>query len=133
MAGKGHIEIMTFGYGFGGPGKGFAHVADVRNVPATKDCVPGKTGLMKQVHDEIMNEPAAKAWLSKMEKWDLKDGDKVAIGCARGHHRSVAIAHDYAAWLRSQGWEVTVKNRDINHNYTWIQAVENNRFPIKNI
>lgn len=121
----GHITIMTFGYGFGGPGDGFAHVADVRNVPSFKTNTPDRTGLEKEVRDEIMATRQAKAWLSKMKNWSIEDGDKVAIGCARGHHRSVSIAHDYAAWLRSEGWTVTIQNRDIKRSYSWEQAIVN--------
>lgn len=113
----GHITIITFGYKFGKPEGEFAHVADVRNIPATAGGTKDQTGLMKEIHDKVMATSAAKAWLNKMKKWSLKDGDRVAIGCARGHHRSVAVAKDYASWLRSQGWDVTVQNRDINKDY----------------
>lgn len=37
----------------------------------------------------------------------------VAIGCTGGHHRSVAIAEDLAAWLREREVPVSVTHRDI--------------------
>ena len=113
----GHITIMTFGYSYGGPGSGFKHVANVQNVRAARSGTPENDGRSGKVHDEVMANSAAKAWLEKMKKWSLEDGDKVAIGCSRGHHRSVAIAVEYASWLRSQGYSVTLQNRDISKAY----------------
>ena len=113
----GHITIMTFGYKFGPPGPGFKHIADVRNIPAVF-AEPDQKGTDPKVKAAVMAKPAAKAWLAKMEKWSLSDGDKVAIGCARGHHRSVAVASEYASYLRGQGYSVTLNNRDISKKYS---------------
>jgi UPF0042 nucleotide-binding protein len=36
----------------------------------------------------------------------------IAVGCTGGRHRSVYVAERLAAWIRSQGQEVTVRHRD---------------------
>jgi len=51
-------------------------------------------------------------WMPK-----LKSGDKIAIGCARGHHRSVTIAYVFAQDLRAKGTAWVLVHRDINK--TW--------------
>lgn len=117
------VTIMTFGYSYGGPGEGFAHVADVRNVAAARGATPDNNGNDPEIKQSIMANSKAKAWLEKMKKWSLKDGDKVAIGCSRGHHRSVAIANAYASWLRSQGWTVKMQNRDMTKQYSKVDIV----------
>lgn len=119
------ITITTFGFGFGAIGDGYAHIADVRNVPSFRNNTPDATGNDKEVHDQIMGTKQAQAWLKKMENWSIKDGDKVAIGCSRGHHRSVSIARDYASYLRQNGWDVTLTHRDIAKKYSWVESVVN--------
>jgi RNase adapter protein RapZ len=37
----------------------------------------------------------------------------LAIGCTGGRHRSVMVAEDLAAFLRSRGYEPLVQHRDI--------------------
>lgn len=109
------VTIQTFGYDYGALEGDYKFKADVRNVPGN-GIDRKKTGMDKENAATIMARPQAKAWLKKMENtWTpkLEDGDKVAIGCAWGHHRSVAIAQAYAAFLRSKGWKVTIKNRDM--------------------
>ena len=63
---------------------------------------------------------AARTWLSVLRtRWmpALKDGDKVAIGCSRGHHRSVTLAVIFAEDLMAKGYTVNVVHRDIQR--TW--------------
>lgn len=113
------ITIETFGYSFAGPPSGCKFVADVRNINAGT-FTQSENGLMASVRKRVMATAAAKAWHNVMlKKWlpKLKAGDKVAIGCARGHHRSVSLAVVFAADLRAHGLTVKLVNRDI-HN-TW--------------
>lgn len=113
------VTIMTFGYKFGPPGEGFAYVADVRNIPMMGSTAgPNNNGNDPKLHAEIMGKTAAKNWLAKMEKWSVSNGDKIAIGCSRGHHRSVALASEYAKFLRSKGFTVSIQNRDIGKKYS---------------
>lgn len=116
---RGTITIETFGYSFAGPPKGCKYVADVRNIQAG-NFSQNETGLMASVRKRVMAAPAAKVWLQTMETtWTptLKKGDKVAIGCARGHHRSVTLAVLYGKYLKAHGWKVKFIHRDIKK--TW--------------
>ena len=36
-----------------------------------------------------------------------------AIGCTGGHHRSVAVTHSLAEYIRSLGYQVTENHRDM--------------------
>jgi hypothetical protein len=117
--GKGTITIETFGYSFGGPPEGSRFVADVRNIEAGPFS-PYETGLMEYVRARVMTSPAAEEWLSVFTtKWAplLEDGDKVAIGCSAGHHRSVTLAVLFAEDLRAQGYTVNLVHRDILRTY----------------
>ncbi len=112
---RGTITIETFGYSFGPAPGGCAFVADVRNIDAGK-FVQTETGLMPSVRERVMATGAAQKWLAVFRtQWApaLKDGDKVAIGCARGHHRSVTLGVLFAEDLRAQGYTVNVVHRDI--------------------
>ena len=116
---RGTITIETFGFSFADAPGGSERVADVRNVPAdgfTQD----ETGLMLSVRERVMATSEAQTWRSYMrEKWmpTLDDGDKVAIGCSRGHHRSVTLAVLFAEDLRAAGYTVKLVHRDIQK--TW--------------
>ena len=117
--GHGTITVETFGYDFGPAPAGSKFVADVRNIDAG-DFAQSENGLMASVRARVMATSAAQMWLSVMEtQWEpaLKNGDKIAIGCARGHHRSVTLGFLLAAHLRAQGYTVNFVNRDIAR--TW--------------
>ena len=112
---RGTITIETFGYGFGEPADGFKYVADVRNIDVS-GFTQAETGLMPSVRDRVMAVSTAQEWLGILRTgWipSLKDGDKVAIGCARGHHRSVTLAVILAEDLRARGYTVNLVHRDI--------------------
>ena len=38
----------------------------------------------------------------------------IAVGCTGGHHRSVAVAHELAAYISEAGYQVTENHRDIS-------------------
>ena len=42
-----------------------------------------------------------------------KTGLTIAVGCTGGHHRSVAVAHAVAEFVRCRGYAVTENHRDI--------------------
>ena len=113
------VTIESFGYDFGGPPAGSRLVADVRNIDAG-NFTQQETGLMPSVRARVMATSAARTWLAKMDtSWApaLKNHDLIAIGCARGHHRSVTLAVIFASQLRARGFTVDVINRDIHK--TW--------------
>jgi len=112
---RGTITIETFGYLFDGPPEGCRFVADVRNINVD-GFTQADTGLMQWVRDRVMATSEAQAWLAIMRtRWmpSLRDGDTVAIGCARGHHRSVTLGVIFAEDLRAQGYTVNLVHRDI--------------------
>jgi hypothetical protein len=112
---NGTVTIETFGYDFGGPPASARFVADVRNIQAGSFS-QSETGLMASVRARVMATSAAQHWLSVMEtRWapNLKNGDLVAIGCARGHHRSVSLAVVFGQYLQSKGYSVKFIHRDI--------------------
>jgi hypothetical protein len=112
---KGTITIVTFGYDFGPAPSGSRFVANVRNIDA--GTFPQTvTGLMPDVANQILATAAAQEWLAVFRgQWEpaLKSGDQVAIGCARGHHRSVALGVVLANDLSAQGYTVNLVHRDI--------------------
>jgi hypothetical protein len=111
----GTITIETFGYSFGGAPEGCAFVADVRNISAGP-FLPSETGLMPGVRERVMATSAAQEWLRVFTtEWApaLKDGDRVAIGCSMGHHRSVTLALLFAEDLKARGYAVNLEHRDI--------------------
>jgi len=114
---RGTITIETFGYSFGGAPGGSKFVADVRNIPVDGfNFQQSENGLMPSVRDRVMSVPEAQTWLAVMrDRWKpaLSDGDKVSIGCSRGHHRSVALGVLFADDLRAAGYTVNLVHRDI--------------------
>jgi len=115
----GTVTIVTFGYSFGDPPSGSKFVADVQNIESP-NFSQFETGLSPSVRDRVMAVPAAQAWLQTMRtSWipSLKDGDQVAVGCKRGHHRSVTLAVLLAEDLRARGYTVNLVHRDILKSY----------------
>ena len=116
---KGTITIETFGYDFGDPPNGATYVADVRNIEAG-DFLQSENGLMPSVIERVMATPAAQMWLITYQtEWlpNLKSGDLIAIGCSRGHHRSVALGVIICQDLQQRGYTVNLVNRDISKTY----------------
>lgn len=37
----------------------------------------------------------------------------IGVGCTGGHHRSVAVTHALAEFIRQQGYQVTENHRDM--------------------
>lgn len=110
------LTIITFGYKVGPPPEDCAWIADVRNIPdSVFDGLKDKTGLDKAVSDKILATSQAQAWLDKFTAKlpELRDGDRIAVGCSIGVHRSVAVAQAMAKIARDAGWNVTVENRDL--------------------
>lgn len=87
-----------------------------------RSCAPAP-GLDDGVRDYVFSGGAAGEFLEKLQ--DLvgfllpkyveegKTALVVAVGCTGGHHRSVAIAHALAAYIRGRGYPVTESHRDL--------------------
>ena len=118
------VSVTSFGFKHGLPREADL-VFDVRFLPNpyyVQELRP-RTGLDDGVRDYVFSGGAAGEFLEKLQ--DLvgfllpKYGEEgktalvVAVGCTGGHHRSVAIAHALAAYIRGRGYPVTESHRDL--------------------
>ena len=118
------VSVTSFGFKHGLPREADL-VFDVRFLPNpyyVQELRP-RTGLDDGVRDYVFSGGAAGEFLEKLQ--DLvgfllpKSGEEgktalvVAVGCTGGHHRSVAIAHALAAYIRGRGYPVTESHRDL--------------------
>ena len=118
------VSVTSFGFKHGLPREAYL-VFDVRFLPNpyyVQELRP-RTGLDDGVRDYVFSGGAAGEFLEKLQ--DLvgfllpkyveegKTALVVAVGCTGGHHRSVAIAHALAAYIRGRGYPVTESHRDL--------------------
>ena len=118
------VSVTSFGFKHGLPREADL-VFDVRFLPNpyyVQELRP-RTGLDDGVRDYVFSGGAAGEFLEKLQ--DLvgfllpkyveegKTALEVAVGCTGGHHRSVAIAHALAAYIRGRGYPVTESHRDL--------------------
>ena len=118
------VSVTSFGFKHGLPREADL-VFDVRFLPNpyyVQELRP-RTGLDDGVRDYVFSVGAAGEFLEKLQ--DLvgfllpkyveegKTALVVAVGCTGGHHRSVAIAHALAAYIRGRGYPVTESHRDL--------------------
>ena len=118
------VSVTSFGFKHGLPREADL-VFDVRFLPNpyyVQELRP-RTGLDDGVRDYVFSGGAAGEFLEKLQ--DLvgfllpkyveegKTALGVAVGCTGGHHRSVAIAHALAAYIRGRGYPVTESHRDL--------------------
>lgn len=119
-----HIEMNSFGYKRGLPMQADL-VFDVRFLP-NPFYIPGlgrHTGLDADVRDFVLNHPVTQEFMTKMQSLltfliphyqeEGKHRLSIAIGCTGGAHRSVAICEALAAFLREQGYAISVTHRDL--------------------
>jgi UPF0042 nucleotide-binding protein len=119
-----HATVMSFGYKYGLPVDADI-VVDCRLLP-NPHWVPELrplTGLDRRVRDYVFAQDGARefvdAYADLMHRYEegyAREGKHyatLAVGCTGGKHRSVAIAEDLAARLRSDGVQVSVIHRDL--------------------
>ena len=118
------ITLVTFGYKYGMP-YDLDLMFDLRFLP-NPHFVPelrDHTGEDQQVREFVTSRPDAVEFLSRLEEFlayllpryrsEGKSYLTVGFGCTGGRHRSVAVALMIAERLRTRGYEVNVKHRDI--------------------
>lgn len=118
------ITIVTFGYKFGVPFD-LDLMFDLRFLP-NPHFIPElrpHTGEDARVRAYVMAKPDSGEFLSRLlgflayllprYKSEGKSYLTIGFGCTGGRHRSVALSLLVAEQLRQQGYEVTVKHRDI--------------------
>jgi len=117
------ISCISFGFRNGLPPEADL-VFDVRCLP-NPFYVPelrSHTGDESCVRDYVMQFPQTRELLDRMEQLVafqiplfIREGKSqlvIAVGCTGGRHRSVASAEHMAAFLREQGYRVSVLHRD---------------------
>ena len=118
------VTVMSFGYKFGTPLDADL-VFDVRflqNPHYDLELRPF-TGMDPAVQKFVITHPVTQEFLTRFldlaeflvphYRQEGKTHLAIAIGCTGGRHRSVAIAHYLAEYLREQGFPVVELHRDI--------------------
>ena len=117
------VNVVSFGFKNGSP-RDADIVLDVRFLPNphwVEELRP-YTGLDEPVRTYVMERPETAEFVEKlsglldvMVPAFVKEGKHyltVAVGCTGGKHRSVVLAEEIAAHIRSHGVEVQVDHRD---------------------
>ena len=119
------VSVTSFGYKYGLPMEADL-VIDVRFMPNPYyiDALRPKTGLQSEVYDYVFNFQQTRDYVKRLEEllaFSLplyaEEGKTVlviAVGCTGGHHRSVAVTHALAEFIRREGYQVTENHRDIS-------------------
>lgn len=115
------IPLVSFGYLHSDPPAADITV-DVRRTLSDPGALSHRlrqsTGLDLAVHAVVMQTPGAKRlveWLlSLLLSDDVTPALTVAIGCAGGRHRSVALVEEVARLLRQRGRSAMVQHRDVH-------------------
>ena len=81
------------------------------------------TGLDTGVRDYVFAVPAAEeflrrlgdliGWLLPRYEEEGKTALVIAVGCTGGHHRSVAVTHALAEYIRELGYSTSEHHRDL--------------------
>ena len=120
-----NVNVQSFGFKHGIPMEADL-VFDVRFMPNPYyvEKLKPKNGLDKEVRDFVLGFQQTCEFLEQLEKMlsfllplYAEEGKSVlviAVGCTGGHHRSVAIAHEVAAFIAREGYQVTENHRDIS-------------------
>lgn len=119
------VSVTSFGFKYGLPLEADL-VLDVRFMPNPFyiEELRHHTGLDKPVSDYVFGFQQTRDFLQKVEdllRFTLplyaeegKTGLVIAVGCTGGHHRSVAIAHALAEFVRGQGYQTAEHHRDMD-------------------
>jgi len=118
------VTVVSFGFKYGVPVDADL-LADMRFLP-NPFWVPELrpfSGQDADVVDYVLGRPDAETFLERyvpvietVGAGYLREGKRfmtVAIGCTGGRHRSVAMAEELAARLRTKGLEATATHRDL--------------------
>jgi RNase adapter protein RapZ len=119
------LTVSSFGFKYGLP-LDADMVVDVRFLP-NPHWVPElrpRTGQDPEVREYVLGRKDTARFLERLKELlevalpgfvtEGKQYLTVAVGCTGGKHRSVAIAEELAAWLRSSGFGVHLTHRDVD-------------------
>lgn len=120
-----NVNVLSFGFKHGIPIEADL-VFDVRFMPNpfyVAD-LKNKNGLDQPVRDFVFSFRQTHEFMAQLEKMlsfllplygeEGKTMLVIAVGCTGGHHRSVAVAHELAAYISEAGYQVTENHRDIS-------------------
>ncbi len=118
------IAVVSFGYSHGLP-RDADMVLDCRFLP-NPHWIPElrpHTGLDDDVRDYVLDQPAAKVFLDKIDELlavllpaYVEEGKAyltVAVGCTGGRHRAVAIANALHGLIEKRGFPANIAHRDV--------------------
>jgi UPF0042 nucleotide-binding protein len=118
------VSVVSFGFKFGTP-RDADLVFDVRFLP-NPHWVPELRpfpGTDPAVRDYVRGSETYGAYLDRLEALldvslpgyiaEGKSYLTIAIGCTGGHHRSVVVAEELAAWIRARGLPTVLVHRDV--------------------
>lgn len=118
------ISVTSFGFKYGVPMEADL-VFDVRFLPNPfyVQELRSQTGLDAPVSDYVFSYPQTKEFMERLEgligfllPQFLEEGKSalvIAVGCTGGQHRSVAVTHALAEYIRSLGYEAGENHRDM--------------------
>ncbi len=118
------VRVTSFGFKHGAPVDADL-VFDVRFLPNPyyDTTLRQRTGLEPAVRDYVYRDGRAEEFLTKLKElvgWLLpqyvEEGKLslvIAIGCTGGKHRSVAMTHALAEYIRGEGYLMTESHRDL--------------------
>lgn len=121
------VNVISFGFKHGLPLEADL-VFDVRFMPNPFyiEELRQKTGLDAPVADYVFNFQQTREYMNRLKSLldfslplyaeEGKTTLVIAIGCTGGHHRSVAVAHALAEFIREKGYQTTENHRDITHS-----------------
>ncbi len=118
------VDVLSFGFKYGIPTNADL-VFDVRFLPNPFYIseLAAKTGRDEDVRKYIFGFEQTVGFIDKLKDMiefllphyvdEGKHSLVIAVGCTGGHHRSVAIAEELAAFVRSKQYNVNLIHRDI--------------------
>ena len=122
------VNVISFGFKYGLPMEADL-VFDVRFLPNPYyiEALRPQSGLDQAVESYVFQSSQAKGYLTRVEELlsytlplyaeEGRAAMVIAVGCTGGHHRSVAVAHALARFLRERcGCPVVENHRDLARN-----------------
>lgn len=119
------VSVTSFGFKYGLPLDADL-VFDVRFMPNPfyiEELRP-QTGLDQAVSDYVFSFQQTQGYLKRLEELlafslplyaeEGKTSLVIAVGCTGGHHRSVAVTHALAEYIRGLGYQTAENHRDIS-------------------
>ena len=122
--GKMAVNVISFGFKYGLPMEADL-VMDVRFMPNPYyvEKLRSKTGMDDEVRDYVFSFPQTGEYMERIQDlirfslpYYAEEGKTVlviAVGCTGGHHRSVAVTRELAAYIRTLGYPVSENHRDM--------------------